>query len=652
MSKHRRMSRRAKKFATVGATTATAAALTAGMVQPSSPDDIAVTWRDVLLASGNYTQLIEDWSNTYDNVLITSGNLGGAAANLWNPLASLFGGLLPTFTAGTEQNDLTTLTGILDALADALDGATDLSGVPGLPANAGTAILVGLAPGLVPALVVLPPVVVTVGSLAGLAAVLAVLDAVPLLDGVPDLGALIGLTATQTTFDYSHTWPILGLDGSTTFANTFVQLDGLSGPALITNILSTLNVAGAPISSVPGLTQLVNSVLAPLNAIATPSVTAWIPAGSGNYDLPLGGSFGWLASMPTLAIGPVPLLSETDTVVAIPLMATGAVLPLGLASFGTVFTPGVVFPTATGMSTLGGTSVHSFGIPLLGTSYSSASILQATYVGTNGFNYNSGTTIGALTTPFGTLPIVYSLGSYNAGTTGFGFTLPSLFTVGLLRPIQIGTAPDQQSPDGLIPADLLNLGLAPPAGVVPTQLIVLSDLLGLPSAQSGIDAFVNPVFNATAAPVGQQITGALNEISGPLTTGFSSGVEQLTGAIADATGALNPSQMMLSSASGPSGAKIGNTGPSTLGGADQFTNSSLQLNSTLKKANTDFATAAKNARAQSDAAVKRAQAQLNNIAADGQKAIKDTVDGVQNAVKNTVKKVSEAAKPAKETADS
>jgi hypothetical protein len=47
--------------------------------------------------------------------------------------------------------------------------------------------------------------------------------------------------------------------------------------------------------------------------------------------------------MPTLAVGPIDLgpigVSDTDTVIAIPIFAGGAVLPLGLASFGMVTTP-------------------------------------------------------------------------------------------------------------------------------------------------------------------------------------------------------------------------------------------------------------------------------------------------------------------------
>jgi hypothetical protein len=210
----------------------------------------------------------------------------------------------------------------------------------------------------------------------------------------------------------------------------------LTGSELVDQILD-----GLVIPEIPGLEGLVAGLLQTiLNGGQTPSVTAWIPSGQGNCGLPLGGQFGWLATMPTVALGPVIGLSDTDTVISVPIVAMGAVLPLGLASFANAGTPGVVFPTATGVSILGHTSVISFAIPGLGLGFTNVNILASTYVGTNGFNWNGGTNLLTLTTPFGVLPIIYSPGSYNFGTTGFGFTLPSLFTVGLLPPFQVGTA--------------------------------------------------------------------------------------------------------------------------------------------------------------------------------------------------------------------
>ena len=531
MAKHRRNAARKymKKAATVSGVVATATAMTVGMAAPPAN-------------ASNYTQLITDSSNSFNNLLFINGNVGGAAASIWNPLASLIpGGLLPTFTASTEQLDLTSIDDLLEALRQILPlPVPDLSGIPGLPANATALLTLGLVPGL---LVAIPGVgLVTVVSAIGLGVVdgvLAALDAIPLLDGVPTLNDLIpGFTVTQTEGNSAYNWPLLGLgsllglSGSTTFSNTFAQVPSLNGASLVTEILSGLNIGGNPVLP-PLLQAAVNAIVAPLNAINTPSVTAWIPAGQGNYGLPLGGQYGWLATMPTLALGPVIGLSNTETVMSVPIGSLGAVLPLGLASFGFAGTSGVVFPTATGVSTLGGTSVTSFAIPGLGLSLTNLNILSSTYFGTNGFNWNSGTNLMTVTTPFGVLPIIYSLGSYNFGTTGFGFTLPSLFTVGLLPPFQVGTAPSQQSPDGLIPASVLNLGLG-----LPTQTTDVLTLLGLPNAGDLLEALLTPVYNTLVTPFGNIITNALNGFVGPLTNGVASAIEQVTALLAQLTSAL------------------------------------------------------------------------------------------------------------------
>ena len=74
------------------------------------------------------------------------------------------GGLLPTFTASTEQLDLTSIEDLLEALTQILPlPVPDLSGIPGLPANATALLTLGLVPGL---LVAIPGVgLVTVGTL-------------------------------------------------------------------------------------------------------------------------------------------------------------------------------------------------------------------------------------------------------------------------------------------------------------------------------------------------------------------------------------------------------------------------------------------------------------------------------------------------------
>ena len=77
MAKHRRNAARKymKKAATVSGVVATATAMTVGMAAPPAN-------------ASNYTQLITDSSNSFNNLLFINGNVGGAAASIWNPLAS------------------------------------------------------------------------------------------------------------------------------------------------------------------------------------------------------------------------------------------------------------------------------------------------------------------------------------------------------------------------------------------------------------------------------------------------------------------------------------------------------------------------------------------------------------------------------------
>jgi hypothetical protein len=557
MAKHRRMSRSSKKVAAIGAATVTATALTVGAAPPQKADDArmdaAAVNRDVALSAAiDYTQLITDSSNSLDNILIIFGNVGGGASGAWNPIASATGGLLPTFTAGTTTSNLFNVADLLGVLTN----APNVGLVPGITPEAAAIFLDALAAGLVPITGLPIPGLGSLGDLVTLSQLtdlLAALNALnvglPVIDqitGIPDLEGLLealGVTATSTAFQSTYSWPVLGLGGTTTIGNTFIQLDSLTVGDLTDVLLGPdgLGVGGlldlgiVPLADVTGLLD---------DVVATPSITAWIPAASGNYTLPLGGSIGWLATMPTVAIGPVSVagipLSTTDTVIAIPIFAGGATLPLGLGAFSIVTTPGITFPTATGVSTIAGTTVMSFNI--LGFGFTNVNTLAATYAGTNGINHNSGQNVLTLTTPLGPIPIpiVFSLGAFNAGTTGFGFTGPSLFGVGLLPPFQVGTAPSQQSPDGLIPAALLNLFLAPPAGIAPTQLTDLGTLLGLPNPFGSVQSVLNPLFNTAVAPFGSQITDALNSNIGPLTNGFASGAASLTGLLAQLTGGIAP----------------------------------------------------------------------------------------------------------------
>lgn len=658
---------RAKKAATLSAAAMTATALTAG-VAPIAEANSAVVSREVALMAGpNYTQLVNDSSNSLNNVLFAAGNFGGAAAGLWNPLAAAFpGGVLPTFYSGTGQEDLSSVDGFADALSALSDvfGDLNLDAIPGLPDGASTAVLAGLIPGLAPAALVFALANAPLLPVTGIEVLLSGLSGIRGVTGVPSIDELIeGLSVTQTTYSSGFDWPILGGSGNTTVSNLFAQLPEQSFGDIIAAIQGEVDVPNNALTKlfVAGLFATANAAL---GGVETPSVTAWLPSGSGNYSL-LGGSYGWLAAMPTLVVGPVDLgaigESGTETVVAIPIFAQGLTLPMGLASMAMVTSPGALFPTATGVSTLGGTTVQSFGIPLLGIDFSVTNLLQSTYVGTNGFNVNSGTTIAALTTPFGTLPIVFSLGGLNAGSTGFGFTLPSLFTVGVAPSFQVGTAPNQQSPDGVIPASVLNLGLE-----LPTQTTDVASLLGLPDVGGAVSNVLTPVFNVTIAPIGETFTEALNEQAGPLVNDFVSTVEQLTAAIADLSEQLpeagtppaveqEQNNMLAAKTGDPAPPKIeGTEAKSSEGGVTEVAANTEETQAVLetgaKKPDDSTKASAKKMRQGTQQAVKKAQDRVNKVAENGRKQVKAVTDGVKKAVKETRDAVKKAiSKPAKKT---
>lgn len=209
------------------------------------------------------------------------------------------------------------------------------------------------------------------------------LEELGLLDDLVDLSELLGLTANQSSLTTAWTW--FGLEETTSIGNTYVNLDQLTVSGLVDNLDEALlgDLIGSDLTDLlsglglgSGLTDL-NGILSALDIVATPEITAWIPAASGSYDLPLDGSVGFLAAMPTIAIGPLDSLGLSDidldallgelgadglvdtssaTVIAIPISAVGAELPLGLASFGGV-NASVLFPTATGVTSLAGTSL-------------------------------------------------------------------------------------------------------------------------------------------------------------------------------------------------------------------------------------------------------------------------------------------------------
>ena len=565
--KRRNMGRRSKKIAIMGAAAATASAVTVVMAAPKPPvtADVALA-----AATGPYTQSITGASGAVDNGLVFMGYAGGAGAAFWNPIAASSGGWLPTFTAQTTQNDLTTTGGLLNAAA----GATKLDVVPGISGEATTNIAAATAHTLVPVPGVTNEldtaadrVLVPLGSIRQAIDALNALNATPLLGGqlagiptVDDVLDVTGLTATQTTFESTFSWPLFGADGKTQIGNTFIQLPSLTASTLVDRIRNKLTIGGLSVPDAPPEAQkLVSDTLAPLDTIAsTPSVTAWIPAGSGSYHA-LGATLGFLAAAPIVAIGPVgalssvplpaipgvPLNPASEIVVAVPIVAYGADLPFGIAGFGLLTMPAVVTPAAVLVS------------PPLAVTYTRINTGSAPYVGPNGVYYNSGTTLGLLATSVGILPVLYSLGAVSAGPTGAGVVGPSAFGIGVVPPVQVSTAQPLQVLDSVNPAALVNpaglvnpvlstagvvsAGVVPagvvPAGVVPTQLTGALTPLGLPTHAAAVTAAVNPALSSATA-TSSLITKALNGSFGPAATEIAQRLVALTAELTKAAQAI------------------------------------------------------------------------------------------------------------------
>ena len=526
--KNRNMRRRSTQIAVMGAATTTAAALAAVMAAPEPPvgADVALA----AAASPYSTESMTNSSRAFDNYLLFMGSSGGAAAAFWNPIAGMSGGWLPTFTARTTQRDLTTSEGLLDAGA----AATELNVVPGISGDATVTIVAAAAETVSPVPGTGDEVEAAVDTiLIPLAGIREVIDALHALNDAPlvgrqlagipsveDLLDVLGLTATQTTFESTYSWPIFGLDGTTHVGNTFIQLPSQTAATLATRLGERLTIGGRPVSeAAPEVQQLVGNTLAPLdNIVATPTVTAWIPAGSSTLHTPIG-SAGGLVAVPMVAVGPVAALSavplpeglpdttQDTAVVAAPIGAWGVESPYGFASFGIVTAPGVVTPAG------------AFFTPPIPVSYSRLNTPSSSYVGTNGVNYNSGSTVGLLITPVGLVPLVYTLGSFNAGTTGLGFTAPSLFGTAPLAPVQVGSAPTRQSSDPISEA--------------------LSNL-GVPNQSEAVNAAVNSPVSTAVAPLSPQLAKALNGSFGPAAAEIARTIVALNELLAQASQAIPP----------------------------------------------------------------------------------------------------------------
>ncbi len=494
--RHRKSSKKVVVQRTMTAAGAVAATASLAFVGPTA---------QAAAAAPDYKGAVTDYKDALNNYLAGTNAIGSAAGGAWNPLAGQSGGLLPTF--------FTTNTGVQDL--------TKLTALPGLLRSIANTPLPTTVPGVIPSIKIpgqgfvdlpLPTTIPGAGVLTsianGLDGILGLPGVGSILTQLPALSTIIpGLTAEQNSFASGYNWPLLQLSGLTTVTNTFVQT-----PSGITVDLPPIG----PIN-IPPVVIVPNGTL--------PNATAWLPMGAGNYKFPLGMEAGWWAAAPTLMLSN--LLNQPDTVLSIPMWANGITAPLGLGQAGQ-FNAHVLIPTQNGVYSPIGTTLSNFSIPALGLGATNLNVTTGNYIGTNGFNVNNGQNVMVLQTPFsGALPIplVYSLGGFNMGTEGMGFTLPSVFGVGLMPTFQLGTAPGANTPLGIIPPNLI-----PTGPILPNQLITVSGListaLGIPDPTVELAKALTPLYKGLGTPVMTPISDLLTQQYGNLFNGAASNTLQ------------------------------------------------------------------------------------------------------------------------------
>ncbi|OHT82500.1 hypothetical protein [Mycobacteroides saopaulense] len=497
--RHRKSSKKVVVQRTVTAAGAVAATASLAFVGPTA---------QAAAAAPDYKGAVTDYKDALNNYLSGTNAIGTAAGGVWNPVAQGSGGLLPTFGTSLTHSNLT-------KIADLPDVLRNLASTP-LP----TAV-----PGVIPAIKIpgqgfvdlpLPTTIPGANLLNGLANALdgAFNNPIigPIVNQLPPLSDIVdGLIAEQDKFTAGYNWPLLQASGLTTITNTFVQTPS----GLNIKIPASLD----PLGILPDSVRI-------LPDGTLPNVTAWVPMGAGNYQFPLGMETGWWATAPTLVVdgGAV---NVPQTVLSIPMWATGMKAPLGLGQAGQ-FNAHVLIPTQNGIYSPVGTTLSNFSMPMLGLGMTNLNVTTGNYLGTNGFNINNGQNVMVLQTPFSgalPIPVVYSLGGFNMGTEGAGFTLPSLFGVGLMPSFQLGTAPGANTPLGVIPPNLI-----PTGAIVPTQLITVSGListaLGIPDPTVELAKALTPLYKSLVTPALTPISDLLTQQYGNLFNGAASNTLQ------------------------------------------------------------------------------------------------------------------------------
>lgn len=456
-------------------------AATAGIFATATAVGLMASAGNASAAAPDYADDVSKFSHSIDNVVSGLTHTTDAFNRFWAPLAANANGVLPTFSASNEKVDMTDISefpSVVRAIArvpmpTALPGVVPQINIPGqgfetLPVPTslpGADLLVGFADGL-DAVFNVPGVDWIVGS-------------------IPPLSELVpGLEATQQTFHSGFGVPLLGIGGSTSVSNTYVQTP-------------------------PG----------------SPSITADLPVAQGVYTFPLDAAMGWWAAAPTLAVSDG--ISQNDFVISLPTAAAGLEVPGGLGQAG-VFSVAAVLPSASGLYIPVGATISNASIPSLGFGLTTLNVSSGNYVGTDGVNLNNGQNIlviqNALTGAV-PIPIIYSLGGFNLGPEGIGYTAPSLYGISPISPIQIGTASTGRDAVGIIPADLIPVG-----DILPTQLVsvsgLVSGLLGFEDPSAAIGSGLAPIYSAVVTPGAQQLSNLLAQEYGSIVDSLASSVLQ------------------------------------------------------------------------------------------------------------------------------
>jgi hypothetical protein len=403
------------------------------------------------------------------------------------------------------------------------------------------------------------------------------------LTGIPSIDDALGFwTGSRTTSNWTGTVNWLGASGTTWISQDQVRMDGITSEQLTALFGQNLNQPDALVVS-NGSKELVKvgetcrwgicipkydyvwigetdgdgnqvhttiydpnagvaDALSALDGIDVGGFTITQREAGGSYTGALGGQAGWLAAATQVV---VPGGSGADDYVAtVPVYAAGISLPDGLFTTGMELSPGLVTTSGQSVDSVLGSSTSTWSLPALGVGAQQTSLLESSHLGPDGFSYNSGWTIAAITLGDVTVPVVYSLGSVNVGPNGFGVSGPSIMGVGLPG-FQVGSAPSG-SVSSTIPDAISQL-----LGDVPTSVITLTPEMLFQLAQiedptggvlsdpiGTLESVLSPLFTKYVTPTATEVSQAIADAATEAVNQGSSAIAAASAKAADVTSEL------------------------------------------------------------------------------------------------------------------